>query len=72
MKIIVIGGCNIDFICRATANIEPATSNAADISLQLGGVGRNIAENLTRLGAEVTLITSLGDDIYLPRLLKKN
>lgn len=70
MQIIVIGGCNIDFICRAAVNIEPATSNAADISLQLGGVGRNIAENLTRLGSEVTLITSLCDDI-LAEVIKK-
>jgi len=34
------------------------------MNISFGGVGRNIAENLARLGANVSLITALGDDFY--------
>ena len=36
------------------------TSNPAHIVTKPGGVGRNIAHNLARLGAEVDLVTALG------------
>jgi pseudouridine kinase len=32
------------------------------VTLSAGGVGRNIAENLARLGHDVSLVTALGDD----------
>lgn len=70
MKIAVVGGCNVDFICRPVAPVEEATSNRAKISYNPGGVGRNIAENLRKLGCNVSLVTAAGPDMlgdYLRR-----
>jgi pseudouridine kinase len=39
-----------------------ATSNPSEIVTKPGGVARNIAHNLARLGAETTLLTVLGND----------
>ncbi len=40
-----------------------ATSNPAEIITKPGGVARNIAHNLARLGVEATLLTTVGNDI---------
>lgn len=58
---VVIGGINIDIqgFCNA-AHIEK-DSNPGVITRNLGGVGRNIAENLVRLGMRTELITVLGN-----------
>ena len=61
-KVIVIGGANVDIKGRASGSYLPRTSNPGRVTLSPGGVGRNIAENLARLGVEVSLITALGDD----------
>lgn len=37
-------------------------SNPGHVCSSAGGVGRNIAENLARLGADVRLVTAFGDD----------
>ena len=62
-SITVIGGANIDISAKY---ISPATttgdSHQGQISTSAGGVARNIAENLARLGSAVQLITGLGDD----------
>ena len=39
-----------------------ATSNPAEIITKPGGVARNIAHNLARLGLDTTLLTTLGND----------
>jgi pseudouridine kinase len=39
-----------------------ATSNPAEIITKPGGVARNIAHNLARLGVDTTLLTVLGND----------
>ena len=61
-KVIVIGGANVDIKGRPSGPYLPRTSNPGRVTLSPGGVGRNIAENLARLGVEVSLITALGDD----------
>ncbi len=63
MKIAVVGGCNVDFICRPVGTVEEATSNRARIAYSPGGVGRNIAENVRQLGCEVSLLTAAGPDM---------
>lgn len=61
--ITVIGGANIDISAKYSAAITAAgDSNHGQISTSAGGVARNIAENLARLGSAVQLITGLGDD----------
>jgi len=64
MHITVIGAANVDIMTRSGARIIHGDSNPADIKLAPGGVGRNIAENLSRLGAEVDLVTAVGADPF--------
>lgn len=64
MKLCVIGGMNVDISGRTAAGLLPRDSNPGHVSMSLGGVGRNIAENLVRLGAGVMLVTARGDDRY--------
>jgi pseudouridine kinase len=61
-EIIVIGGANIDIKAKSLEVNHFATSNPGTIATAPGGVGRNIAHNLARLGVEVALISSVGDD----------
>ena len=61
-KVVVIGGTNIDIFAYPHQRIVMKDSNPGYISTSLGGVGRNISENLSRLGLDVTLITVLGRD----------
>jgi len=71
MRITVIGAANIDIITKSKAKIIPGDSNPAEVSLSAGGVARNIAENLARHGAEVSLITAVGNDPFGELLKEK-
>ncbi len=63
--ITVIGGANIDISAKYSAPvITTGDSHNGKISTSAGGVARNIAENLARLGSAVKLITGLGDDAF--------
>ena len=62
--VVVIGGVNIDIGGRAFAPLVMKDSNPGKVTMSLGGVGRNIAHNLRLLGADVCLITALGDDLH--------
>ena len=68
--IVVIGGSNID-LKAYSENYLPNTSNPGHVEESLGGVGRNIAENLGILGNNVTLLTAVGDDHFGKKLLKE-
>jgi len=61
-KVVVIGGANVDIKGRTSGPCVSGTSNPGNVTVSVGGVGRNIADNLARLGVEVSLITALGDD----------
>ena len=67
--VVVIGGANVDVKARSTARAVPATSNPGTTSLSAGGVGRNVAENLARLGASVHLVAAVGRDQLGDQLL---
>lgn len=49
----------------------PADSNPGEVSLSAGGVGRNIAENLARLGAQVKLFTAVGRDMHGDKMIEE-
>lgn len=66
----VIGAANIDIGGTPTNPLIPADSNPGDISINYGGVGRNIADNLSRLGVPVKLITVVGSDVLGADMLK--
>jgi len=60
--VLVIGATLLDTKGKPVAGLEPGTSNPAEIRSSRGGTARNVAENLARLGAEVALISAVGDD----------
>ena len=66
--IAVIGGMNLDIQGKSFGPFRPADSNPGASSAYPGGVGRNMAENLARLGAKVELVSVLGDDELAPVL----
>jgi pseudouridine kinase len=60
--IVCLGAANLDRKLRSNATLKMGTSNPARQDESFGGVARNIAENLARLAAPVSLITVIGDD----------
>lgn len=62
LPVLVIGSAGIDMIGRLKSDISLGTSNPAQIRTSFGGVARNIAENLARLGLDVTLVSAVGKD----------
>ncbi|KAL8651724.1 MAG: hypothetical protein Q9210_003090 [Variospora velana] len=70
VDVVVAGSLAIDLSCdfapskgRRTSNSpELQTSNPAQISQSLGGVGQNIATTLHRLGTNVQLCSTIGGD----------
>jgi pseudouridine kinase len=65
----VVGGANIDIKVAIKGATIPATSNPGTATVSIGGVGRNIAHNLARLGTPVRLISAVGRDPEGDRLL---
>ncbi len=60
--VVVIGAATIDTKGRAKGELIHATSNPGQIRVSAGGVGRNVAENLARLGVPTLLLSAVGDD----------
>jgi len=58
----VIGGANMDINCFSLDPLNMMDSNPGRVEYCPGGVGRNIAENLHRLGVDVRFIGVIGDD----------
>jgi len=67
---VVIGGANMDILGTPENSFIERDSNPGTVSLSPGGVGRNIAENLARLGTPVKLLTVIGNDLYGEKLLE--
>ena len=65
---VVVGGVNVDIGGRTAAKLVEADSNPGTVTVSLGGVGRNIAHNLTLLGTDVRMLTAYGDDLYGQRI----
>ncbi len=61
-RVLVIGGINLDIKAKTLAAHVPATSNPSQILSKPGGVGRNIAHNLARLGVATSLLSVVGND----------
>jgi pseudouridine kinase len=60
--VVVVGGANVDVKACTTAPLVAATSNPGTVVRTPGGVGRNVAENLARLGSRVALVSVVGSD----------
>lgn len=64
----VVGGVNIDIGGKSEEPLIGKDSNPGYVSMSLGGVGRNIAHNMTLLGIPTKLITALGSDMNAQKI----
>ena len=60
---VVVGGVNVDIGGRSFVPLVAADSNPGQVTMSLGGVGRNIAHNMSLLGLDVRLLTAYGNDL---------
>jgi len=58
----VIGGANIDIHGKSGAPLRANDSNPGTVRMSAGGVARNVAEDLARLGVDSRLISAVADD----------
>lgn len=63
-SVVVVGGANMDIKAHSSHAIELRTSNPGVAVSTPGGVGRNIAENLARLGSPTHLVAPVGRDTF--------
>lgn len=63
-RVAVIGGANIDVCVKSSESIIFKDSNIGKVDFALGGVGRNIAEDLSLFGVNASLLTAIGDDNF--------
>ena len=61
-EVSIIGGIMADIEGHPYRQLIQGDSNPGRISMSYGGVGRNITENLARMGASVSFISVTGDD----------
>jgi len=69
--VVVIGAAGVDILARMETELHSGTSNPAKIRFSFGGVARNVAENLARLGQDVRMISVVGEDYSGDQLLKQ-
>ncbi len=69
--VLVIGAASVDIIAWLKGDFRTGTSNPAQIRSSFGGVARNVAENLARLGQPVRLLTVVGSDQAGEKLLQE-
>ncbi len=70
-RVIVIGGANMDFMCRSLAPMVLGTSNPGAVAASVGGVACNIARNLAKLGVTTALMSVVGQDEFGERILRE-
>lgn len=68
--VVIVGGANIDIQGFPKEDLIYKDSNIGNVGISLGGVGRNIGENLVKLGIDTKLISVIGKDINGERILK--
>src|SRR5690348_14643263 len=66
---LVIGSAGIDVKGRTDDTLKPGTAIPGRVRNSVGGVARNIAENLARLEVPVILLSAVGDDTSGLRVL---
>lgn len=70
-QVIAIGAANVDVLGFTEKPLLMGDSNPGRIETCLGGVSRNVSENLVKLGVSVSLITALGTDANGLRIRKE-
>jgi pseudouridine kinase len=70
--IVVVGGAVVDLIGRISTSIHMNSSNPGKLIVSHGGVGRNIAESLAKLGTTVSLATAVANDSHGNSILERS
>jgi pseudouridine kinase len=65
-----IGGASMDVHGAPSGELRLHDSNPGSVTTSPGGVARNIAENLARLGVDCRLIAAVGNDDYGETLIR--
>ena len=60
---VVVGGVNVDIGGRSFKALVGEDSNPGEVMTSLGGVGRNIAHNMSLMGVDTRLLSAYGDDL---------
>lgn len=68
----VIGGANVDISGYPFERLRSADSNAGQVNISIGGVGRNIAENLVKLGNHTKMFTIVGEDVHGDKIVRES
>lgn len=62
--VVIVGGLNLDVAGLSGKDYREHDSNIGRIEISAGGVGHNIAQNLTRYDVPTYLVTVYGDDYF--------
>lgn len=65
-----VGAANVDVHGRSRNPIVMRDSNPGYMAVSVGGVTRNILENLARQGVSAALLSAVGDDLYGEKILR--
>lgn len=68
--VLVLGAANMDISGTAQHPLRQGDSIPGQVAAAPGGVARNVAENLARLGHDVRLLTAVGADLHGRSLLE--
>ncbi len=58
-NVVVVGGSNLDICAKSLMDIVPKDSNIGKVQFGVGGVARNIAEFMSLLGNNTSLLTAI-------------
>ena len=65
----VIGGANVDIVGYPFEALRKSDSNPGQVNISIGGVGRNIAENLVKLGNHTKMFAVVGKDVHGDKII---
>ncbi len=68
--VVGVGAANVDVHGRSRRAIVMRDSNPGYMATSVGGVTRNILENLARQGVSTALLTAVGDDLYGRKIME--
>ena len=69
-RVVGVGAANVDVHGQSRKAIVMRDSNPSFMATSVGGVTRNILENLSRQGVPVALLSAAGDDLYGEKIVR--
>lgn len=67
--VVGVGAANIDIHCKSKKPLIMRDSNPGFMHTSVGGVTRNILENLARLGVDARLVAAVGADVFGQKII---